>query len=385
MRPEVMRIFDNLRQQNIISLEHAKKNNVKIVGIYCTYAPHELIQAAGALSVGLCGTSNVPIAAAEKTLPRNLCPLIKSSYGFAVSDTCPFFRFSDFIIGETTCDGKKKMFELLGQLKPMHIMHLPQGIDRVEAFQWWVKELNLLKVKLEEVLGVEISQEKIREAIKLSNRERMALRALHEINRLVPAPLTGLDMLTAMWSRGFSIEKDEGITLIKQLVDEAMDIAREGLSPFSKNTPRILLTGCPVGLGSEKVLRLLEECGGSVVCLENCSGYKALDIPVDENGNRDHMEALAEKYLKIPCSCMSPNVERFELVSRLIQEYSVDGVVDLTWQACHTYNVEAGLLRQHIRDKHQLPYLHLETDYSTSDQEQLKTRVTAFIEILARG
>lgn len=384
MRPETMRIVDDLRDQNILNLEHAKRENQKIVGMYCAYSPKELVLAAGALPVSLCGTKQEPIAAAEKILPRNICPLIKSSFGFAITDTCPYFRMSDYVIAETTCDGKKKMFEMLKDYKPMHVLHLPQGTNRPGALKWWTDELYLLKSQLEENLGVEISRESLKEAIKLVNKERLAMRKLHELNKVDPAPLSGMDMLTSLWMKGFNVDVEEGIELINQLAEEVEEIVRLGASPFAAGTPRILLTGCPVGLGSEKVLRLLEECGGSVVGLENCSGFKTVDTLVDEDEARDPMEAIAEKYLQIPCSCMSPNEGRFDLIDRMIEEYKVDGVVDLTWQACHTYNVEGELLSWRIKEKYDLPYLHLETDYSTSDLQQLQTRIGAFIELLNR-
>ena len=382
MRPATMRIVDDLRDQNILNLEHAKRDNQKIVGMYCAYSPKELVLAAGALPVSLCGTKQEPIAAAEKILPRNICPLIKSSFGFAITDTCPYFRMSDYLIAETTCDGKKKMFEMLKDYKPMHVLHLPQGTNRAEALKWWTDELYLLKDRLEENLGVEISRENLREAIKLVNKERLAMRKLHELNKVDPAPLSGMDMLTSLWMKGFNVDVEEGIELISQLADEVEEIVRQGASPFAVGTPRILLTGCPVGLGSEKVLRLLEECGGSVVGLENCSGFKTVDMLVDEDEARDPIEAIAEKYLQVPCSCMSPNEGRFDLIGRMIGEYKVDGVVDLTWQACHTYNVEGELLNRQVKEMYDLPYLHLETDYSTSDLQQLQTRIGAFIELL---
>ncbi len=382
MRPKTMKIVEDLRDNNILALQYAKNNNEKIVGMYCAYGPQELVLATGAYPVSLCGTRHEPVVAAEKVLPRNLCPLIKSSFGFAVTDTCPYFRYSDFLIAETTCDGKKKMFELLRRYKPMHVLHLPQGTDRGEALNWWLKELSILKVKLEENLGATISPENLRTAIKLVNRERLAMKRLHEMNKRIPAPLTGLDMITAIWMKGFNIDKEDGINLINNLADEIEEIARQGFSPFQKDTPRILLTGCPVGIGSEKVVRLLEECGGSVVCFESCSGIKTLECLVDEDEQRDPLEAIAERYLRIPCSCMSPNEGRFELIGKLIDEYRADGVVDLTWQACHTYNIEGELIRRYVKDNFGLPCLQLETDYSTSDLEQLKTRITAFIEML---
>lgn len=383
MRPQMMKIFENMRSDNALSIQSAKESGLKVVGIFCAFSPMELVMAAGAIPVSLCGTRQEPIAAAEKVLPRNLCPLIKSSFGFAITDTCPFFRASEFIIAETTCDGKKKMFELLGEIKPVHVLHLPQGTNRPGALRWWLEELYLLKERLEEHLGVTITSDNLREAIRICNRERTALMKLHELNRLNPAPLTGMDMLTTIFVKGFNVDKEEGTGLINQLAEEVRNNVTQGVSPFAAGTPRILLTGCPVGIGSEKVVHLLEECGGSVVCFESCSGIKTMKYLVDEDEQRDPMEAIAERYLQIPCSCMSPNQERLELLGRLIDEYSVDGVVDLTWQACHTYIVEGELVRRHVKDNYGLPYIQLETDYSTSDIEQLKTRISAFIEMLS--
>ena len=81
----------------------------------------------------LCAFSDEPIPAAETKLPRNLCPLIKASYGFALTDTCPYFYFSDFILGETTCDGKRKMFELMNELKETYVMQLPHSRDEAAS------------------------------------------------------------------------------------------------------------------------------------------------------------------------------------------------------------------------------------------------------------
>lgn len=126
MGAEMLKEFEDLREKNVMAIKNAKENGRKIAGMYCLYSPKEIIMAAGAIPVPLCGTRQDPIPAAEKVFPRNLCPLIKSSYRFAATDTCPYFRFSDILIAETTCDGKKKMYELLGQLKPLHLLQLPQ-------------------------------------------------------------------------------------------------------------------------------------------------------------------------------------------------------------------------------------------------------------------
>lgn len=145
--------------------------------------------------------------------------------------------------------------------------------------------------------------------------------------------------------------------------------------------PRILITGCPIGGVTEKVIRAVEDNGGVVVAFENCSGAKSQDRLVDEEAE-DIYEAIARRYLDIGCSVMTPNANRLELMGRLIDEYQVDGVVEMTLQACHTYNIESSTIRRYVTTEKKIPYMSVETDYSQQDVGQLNTRVTAFLEML---
>ncbi|MEN1760558.1 double-cubane-cluster-containing anaerobic reductase [Anoxynatronum sibiricum] len=379
-RPAMMEKIEELRGVNSVKIKEASEAGRKIVGMYCVFSPQEIALAAGAIPVSLCGTSNDPVEAAEKELPRNLCPLIKSSYGFAITDKCPYFYFSDILLAETTCDGKKKMYELMGKLKPMHLMNLPQTADGEENLALWKNEMVRFKSYLENTLKVEITEDKLKEAIKLVNREREAMKRLHQLNAHKPAPLTGMDMMKAQWIKGFNVNKEDGIEMVEQLIREVEENLDALKAAMGQEGPRILLTGVPVGIGSDKVIRLIEEGGGRVVALENCTGYKGLDVLVDET--KEPLQALAEKYLSTPCSCMYDNQGRLDLIARMAAEYQVDGVLDLTWQACHTYNIESFFVRDFVREELGLPFIQIETDYSESDAGQLKLRIDAFLETI---
>lgn len=145
--------------------------------------------------------------------------------------------------------------------------------------------------------------------------------------------------------------------------------------------PRILITGCPVGGVTEKIIRAVEENGGIVVTFENCTGAKTFDTLVEED-TPDIYDAIARRYLNIGCSVMTPNPKRFELLGRLIDEYQVDGVVEMTLQACHTYNIEGMAIRKFVTEEKHVPYINVETDYSQQDIGQLNTRIAAFIEMM---
>lgn len=379
--PERFATFDEARQQGFIKVKQLKETGGKVVGTYCVFTPKELIFASGAVPVSLCGMSDEPIGDAEEHLPPNLCPLIKSSYGFAITDKCPYFYFADLLVGETTCDGKKKMYEYLGKLKPMHVMQLPQSADGERALSWWRDEMILLKERLEREFDTQITDAKLLDAIKMCNEERRSLKRFYQLGALNPPPLTGEQMLSVLYSTGFTIDKQEQKNSIEELIDVILADYEAGQNRIDPTRPRILITGCPIGGDTQKIVRLLEESGAVVVCFENCSGVKGHDQLVAETG--DLMTALAEKYLNVACSCISPNDNRIELLSRLIDQYNVVGVVDMVLQACHTYNVETHRISQFVKDEKQVGYLAIETDYSQSNLEQLRTRLSAFVEMLA--
>lgn len=371
-----MSVFDKLRADGMQAMLDGRKNGLKVVGAYCTYFPQELVVAAGAVPVSLCGTKEDPIAAAEEHLPRNLCPLIKSSYGFAITDSCPYFVLSDLIVGETTCDGKKKMFELMQAKKPVHVMQLPPTQEGHEVLELWAAEIRRFKERLEQELEVTITDEAIRDAIRLLNEERQAIKDLLDTNKENPPLVPNVELIKASWSSMFAVDKRDGI---RAAVELTAQMRQEKADAPPTNRPRILVTGCPIGLGSEKVVRIIEELGADMVAMENCTGYKTLELQADPD-HEDPIMALAEKYIKIPCSCMSPNRGRLDLLQRMIAEFKADAVIDLTWQACHTYNIEAYSVGQTVKELG-LPYLQLETDYSNSDIETLKVRIEALLEM----
>jgi benzoyl-CoA reductase/2-hydroxyglutaryl-CoA dehydratase subunit BcrC/BadD/HgdB len=382
MRAEKMTYFDSVIPNASAAIKSVRDQGKKFVGFYCVFAPQELIVAADAVPVTLCATKEEPIADGEKYLPRNFCPLIKSSYGFAISEKCAFFNNSEFIIGETTCDGKKKMFELMETFKPTVVLEVPQSAKGETQKKYWRSEVARCKQEIEKRLGVTITDEKMKAAIKELNEQRALMRELAHLNTAIPAPLSGLDLLKVMWARNFTFDRAAFNQQLRDLIAElrVMKAKGEGASP--RTARRIIVTGVPTGVGAEKVLKIIEESGAAVVYLENCSGMKQYLHDVATTGSP--LDAIADKYLETPCSCMSPNTGRLELLANLAKEYRADGIVDITWVGCHTYNVESRVLKNYLAQHGNVPLLQIETDYSQGDAGQIKTRVEAFIEMFGK-
>ena len=205
------------------------------------------------------------------------------------------------------------------------------------------------------------------------------MKDLYHVMALDPAPIKGGDLFKVLYGSGFKFDR-KAIPAEIEAMREKIEKEYEEGKRLDK-MPRILITGCPIGGATEKVIDAVENNGGIVVTFENCSGAKSIDRLIDEDAE-DIYQAIAERYLSIGCSVMTPNPNRLELLGRLIDEYKVDGVLEMTLQACHTYNVETLSIRRFVNEEKGIPYMNVETDYSQTDVGQLNTRIAAFIEML---
>lgn len=370
--------------------EAARGAGRPIVGIMCEFTPREIILAAGAVPVCLCGGSAATIPAAEQYLPANLCPLIKSTFGYHVTGKNPFLNWADVVVAETTCDGKKKMFELLGASKPMYVLELPQKSDEPDALEHWVLELRKFQQFLAGRYGVNITDQALRQAIELMNRERGLRRQLADLMIADPPPLTGrqlLDFKSIISGIEADLQQYERVLQSYASATAEAQIANRKSQIVNHPTPiRVLLTGVPLVHGAERVLELIENCGAVVVCMENCTGLKPILEDVDLSSEPDPIRAIAQKYYHLPCSVMTPNPRRFDTLRALAAKFRPHCIIELVWQACLTYDIESWKVRQLAEEELRLPYLKITTDYSPSDSARITSRVEALVEtVRAKG
>ena len=386
-RPEGMDYFDfvvaeihGVRPAELV--EYQKKGG-KVFGTFCVYVPDEVIFAAGGIATGLCGGSQFWVPGGEKVLPSNTCPLIKASVGARLDGTCPFFKIADMYIGETTCDGKKKAWEILSEDVPVHVMDLPQ-MKRDKDIKAWEDEIRILMQKVENECGNKITAAALAENIKLINAKRQALARLYATRKNSPVPISGKDVLL-ITQIAFYDDPTRFAAQVNALCDELDKRVAQGEGVFPANAPRILITGTPMAIPNWKLHHVLESSGAAVVVEELCTGVRYFDNPVDESGKTldEQISALAKRYMKTNCACFTPNPGRIDDIVRLVKEYKVDGVVDCNLQFCGLYSTESYLVQQALKEAG-IPILHIETDYSEQDFEQLRTRVEAFLEMLEK-
>ncbi len=385
-RPRGMEYFDfvvnEIHGLRIQELQEYKKSGGKVIGAFCVFVPEEIVRAAGGIFIGLCSGIEIGSAEAEKVLPRNICPLIKSFMGFKLAKVCPYFESCDMVVGETTCDGKKKAFEILNDYVPVHVMETPQ-MKKERDRALWLEEVKDFARMVEELTGQNITPENLAKAISEVNGKRRALQRLSELRKNNPAPISGKDSLLieqiAMYDNvpRFTAKVNELCDELEQRINNNADCA------FPPNTPRVIVTGTPMAIPNWKVPHIIETSGAVIVAEELCTGLRYFENEVTEGaGDMDTMmKNIADRYLGINCAVFTPNTGRLEKLVQLVKDYKADGVIHCTLSFCDPYAVEANRVEKVLKEEN-IPLLKLETGYDQEDTGQLKTRVEAFIEML---
>jgi len=325
-RPQGMDYFNFVMSEvhglRIKELMEEKKAGRKVIGSYCVFVPEEIVRATDSTLVGLCAGADFATEEVERLLPRNTCSLIKSAFGFKLGKVCPYVESSDMIVGENTCDGKKKSYEILDTLVPnLYVMDLPQ-MKSNEGHALLKGEYFRFKEAIEGLTGVTIDATRLRKGIEIVNNKRKAIHRLSELRRADPVPIFGLDALLIN-QVSFYDDPIRFTESVNKICDELEVRVREGKGGCPQGTPRILLSGCPMVVPNWKLPWIIEQSGAVIVGEESCVGERGIRNLTDDSGAAldELMEAIVDRYFKIDCAVFTPNPDRFVYVKHRYPEY----------------------------------------------------------------
>ncbi len=385
IRPKNMAYFDHVLHEShggrVAELLAGKKTGKPIIGTFCIYVPDEIAMAADVVPIALCGGTQFSVPYAEKMFPRDICPLVKSTLGLAFSKTCPYAPIKSMAVGETTCDAKKKTWDILAGKVNFHVMEIPQKKNPIDA-QLWRREVRAFAAKIQELAGRTITAKRLADSIQIMNDKRQALQRLSVLRLSDPPPISGLDALVIMQA-ALNDEPVRFTARINALNEELQANINNGISPFPAGIKRIMVSGCPSVMGNWKIHALIEQAGAAVVIDETCTGSRYFEnmVPTGSTSVETMLDALADRYMSINCACFTPNHDRVKNVGEKAAAGRIDGVIQYILQYCHGYNIEAIRVEGELK-KRKVPNLKIETDYSEEDTGQIRTRIEAFLETL---
>lgn len=352
-----------------------------VIGTFCAMVPEELIMAARGLPVRLCGGNYIAQVAGDESAPRDSCPVVKSVIGGFDQGLLPAYEKCQLAIVPTSCDGKKKMAEILSNYVATVPLHIPALKDET-AFEDVVPLYMGLIPIIENITGNKITASNLKNAINLNQRINKAAYELMNFKKMKPSVIYGSQVLLVMNAYQYSDRK----TYLKNLeaLNKELKSKIERKETLPEKAPRVLLTGSPIVFPNMKLPLALESLGAVVVADETCAGDRMLTDPVyiNDDSIEGMVRALAVKYI-LPCSCptFAYNEERLFRLKQMIKEYKVDGIIYHVLRGCLPYDFEVRNVEA-LSKEFGVAVLRVETDYNTEDLEPMKIRLEAFTEML---
>ncbi|MBN1615517.1 MAG: 2-hydroxyacyl-CoA dehydratase [Deltaproteobacteria bacterium] len=346
----------------------------KIIGYLCGFVPPELITAAGMVPYRITGVMGEPLVEALDYFEPNACNYVLNCFQQAIKGR---YDFLDGIVIPHACDTVQRLYGLWKFWKPpayAHFLNVPTTVSPA-SIRFFREELEMLKESLESFGGVEITDQRLKEALSLHNENRRLVAELYGMRKEHPPALTGGEM-TRLLVAGAGIPADEFHSLLKEMLRSIGGNA----GSVDEKKARVLLYGCV--MDDAGLVDLIEAGGGSVVLDDTCIGTRSFGTAGDAGD--DPMEALCRMYFadflcpKVVRSC---DEERFEYLVQMAREYRVKGVIGYFMAWCDPHKFDQPVLRNYL-EKAGLPFLALEDDYTLSSSGAMQNRVQAFLEML---
>jgi benzoyl-CoA reductase subunit C len=380
----MMTAFSRLQQlyaQRGSRAKELREAGKKVIGYFCCFVPDEIITAFGMVPYRIQGSQSESIDQADACIEPMACPFARSCFNLALNGK---YDFLDGFVAPHSCDTVERIYHIWRHYKPSpftHFINVPHMMGpSSEAF--YRKELEFFIKGLEKWSDKNLDRVRLKAAVRQYNERRAILRELYELRKADP-PLVSGSEITGTLVAGMGIPASEHIELTKQWITEIKERPR----PKAQKLPRIFVWGNEID--DIAFIKLIEESGAYVVMDDLCTGTRFFwdDVPETD----DPLDGITSHYLYTHCPrSYIPKAEtrekdlenRYGYIKRFIQEWKANGVIFYIVRYCDTCELEGPDLRQYLNEV-KLPVLMIEDDYSVSTIGQLRTRIQAFLEMIA--
>ena len=325
---------------------------MNLIGYTCPYVPVELLSAAGFQPYCLLHGDYELMQKGTEYARIDACPIVRANIAYVLDNSERFAA----LVGTTGCDMSRRMFDVISENAniPIFVINVPRT-DNVRMYSdeidWLVQELSHLSQK--DIL-TEITHE-----IAQWNAARIVLRGFDEKRAAASSLVSTADfhVIAQSFYRG---DIDKVIT--SRLVENI------------SQKPRVFLSGSEMSYESTKLLDLLEQ-DLRIVGDDMCGLSRSLQVNIKENT----IDGIKSAYYgQPPCIYRRPNHEFHKFISTQIERRNCEGVIGFTLDYCDAYEFEM----RNMEQIYGLPLLRIRTDYAAEKENQLKTRIAAFGEML---
>jgi len=356
------------------AIKEWKEKGGKVLGYFCSSMSEEIMTAAGLLPFRMRATGSADTELSDAHLSSINCSFTRHCLNVALAGDLDFL---DGLIVPNSCDNVRRIYDhWIRRMKTpfVRMISLPRKAGEAQV-NWFRDELTNLRRSMEEHFGVEITDERLGEAILLHNETRRLQRRLYDLRKRKAPPINGAETLTVTVA-ATAMPKARYNQLLAEWLEDLGE--REGHTDYRA---RLMVMGGE--LDDPAYVEVIEDQGGLVVTDSLCFGSRMLWKDVEE-GAKDPITALARFYVAERPYC--PRVfgeyeQRAAFVKEMIREFQVDGVILERLAFCDLWGFEQFTIKNDFQDWG-IPLMTLDRESTLSGVGQLKTRVQAFLETI---
>ena len=359
-----------------------KGEGKKVIGYLSALGPVEIITAAGLIPLRLKGYVNEPITRADAHMETIVCPFVRSVFDSVLKGT---YSYLDGVVIPHLCDSTSRTYDTWAynvQLPYSHFLNVPHATDQ-PSIDFFKAVLGTFMKSLENFTGQSVSEEALAQSVKAHNRNREMMRQLYAVRQSNPPMISGGEM-TRVLVAAMGLPVDESTRLIASVIDDVK--GRPTKAPAT--SARIMIVGDQID--DTAMIEIVEAAGASMVMDDMSIGSKIYWLDAAETKNP--LDGIAERYLrkiKLPTTFVGAGKpyqesleDRFGHVRGYVKDFDVNGAILFIYKYCDPYGFEVPALKSYI-EALGVPVLYLEDEYSTSTLGRLKTRIEAFLEMIA--
>ncbi len=330
--------------------------------------PEEIISAAGFVPYKILGDVHESNDPADRFLQNFICPASRSWLTEALKKASEW----EGIMFAHGCDATNRQYDIWKmhvETPFMYWFNSPMNQNETAA-KFFKKELKLMVEALEEQFDVEITKEKMQNAIKESNDVKRKLKELSSLRG--EKDVSNRDYFDAL-VKCVQLPKKQALSDLDQILSDW-----KKRDEFPSDMKKVLLTGSDVTYG--EWMDIMEESGLRVVRDDLSIGERYYANLIPET--TDPVDALQEYYFNIPRpATKNPPDSRLDYLFDCMEESNLDGVVSQNLKFCEPYAFDFFFTVNGLKDKG-YKVIHLEREFSPSVDHQLITRLEAFREML---
>jgi benzoyl-CoA reductase/2-hydroxyglutaryl-CoA dehydratase subunit BcrC/BadD/HgdB len=385
MTLKTLKLINQRLAERPAELPEIRAQGAKIVGLQGYTIPEELIYALGLvpIRIGFGGDDHL-VELGSRYISTKNCVYVRETVGLFAENTNPYIANSDVFAFDATCLQTFRTAEVIQYYfkREVLILGVPRNFYLEEAKEYFTEELRFFVGKLEALAGVQLTRERLANAIALYNDTRDAIVNIYQY-QATRDPIISWEEVYDVIQAGYFLDRQEYLDLLEALLSELVAARGPAIIEKDDDEARIFISGSTIPPGDKKIIRIIKELGGRIVGDDLWSGLIP-NIGVDIKDAT--LEAVARAYLDRTPHGASPYLDlasdrRIKRLKELIKSFKANGVIYHTLRYCDPYTFKAKETKD-ILDKIGIPLLELHTEYAGSDFEAIRTRVEAFVEMV---